>query len=84
MKFSCEKHILQSAVSVCSRAAAAKSPISALEGILLEAGERLRVTGYDLKRVYILLLTQMSPSPAASFSMQSCSAKWSAECPTVW
>ena len=50
MKFSCEKHVLQSAVSVCSRAAAAKSPISALEGILLEAGERLRVTGYDLKK----------------------------------
>ena len=50
MKFSCEKHVLQSAVAVCSRAAAAKSPITALEGILLEAGERLRVTGYDLKR----------------------------------
>ena len=50
MKFSCEKHILQSAVAVCSRAAAAKSPIPTLEGVLLEAGERLRVTGYDLKR----------------------------------
>ena len=50
MKFSCEKHILQSAVAVCSRAAAAKSPIPALEGVLLEAGERLRVTGYDLKK----------------------------------
>lgn len=50
MKFVCEKHILQSAVSVCSRAAAAKSPIPALEGVLLEAGERLRVTGYDLKK----------------------------------
>ncbi len=56
MKFSCEKHILQSAVSVCSRAAAAKSPISALEGILLEAGERLRVTGYDLKKgIYTII-----------------------------
>ena len=50
MKFSCEKHILQAAVAVCARAAAAKSPIPTLEGVLLEAGERLRVTGYDLKK----------------------------------
>lgn len=50
MKFSCEKHILLSAVTVCARAAAVKSPIPTLEGVLLEAGERLRVTGYDLKR----------------------------------
>ena len=50
MKFSCEKHILLSAVTVCARAAAAKSPIPTLEGVLLEAGERLRVTGYDLKK----------------------------------
>lgn len=50
MKFSCEKYLLQNAVAVCSRAAAAKSPIPSLEGILLEAGERLRVTGYDLKK----------------------------------
>ena len=50
MKLSCEKYLLQSAVSICSRAAAAKSPIPALEGILLEAGESLRITGYDLKK----------------------------------
>lgn len=50
MKLVCEKCVLQSAVSVCSRAAAVKSPIPALEGILLEAGESLRITGYDLKR----------------------------------
>lgn len=50
MKFSCEKHLLQSAVATCSRAAAAKSPIPTLEGVLLEAGEHLRVTGYDLKK----------------------------------
>lgn len=50
MKFSCEKHILQAAVATCARAAAAKSPIPTLEGVLLEAGERLRVTGYDLKK----------------------------------
>ena len=50
MKLTCEKQFLQSAVAVSSRAAASKSPIPTLEGILLEAGEDLRVTGYDLKK----------------------------------
>lgn len=50
MKISCEKHVLQAAVAVSSRAAASKSPIPALEGILLEAGNDLRVTGYNLKK----------------------------------
>lgn len=50
MKISCEKHVLQAAVAVSSRAAASKSPIPALEGILLEAGNNLRVTGYNLKK----------------------------------
>ena len=49
MKFSCEKSILQSAVAIASRAAASKSPISALEGLLLQAMNELRITGYDLK-----------------------------------
>ena len=49
MKFSCEKYLLQSAVTIASRAAASKSPIPALEGLLLQAGDDLRVTGYDLK-----------------------------------
>lgn len=53
MKFSCEKHLLQTAVAAASRAASAKSPISALEGLLIEAGAGVRVTGYDLKRVSI-------------------------------
>lgn len=50
MKFTCEKYVLQSAVMTASRAAAAKSPIPALEGLLLQAGSELRVTGYDLKK----------------------------------
>lgn len=49
MKFSCEKYELQAAVAVASRAAASKSPIPALEGLLLQAMDDLRVTGYDLK-----------------------------------
>ena len=49
MKFSCEKALLLSAVSVTSRAVAAKSSIPALEGILIEAGTQLRLTGYNLE-----------------------------------
>ncbi len=49
MKFSCEKALLTSAVAVASRAVAAKSSIPAMEGILIEAGEQLRLTGYNLE-----------------------------------
>ena len=49
MKFSCEKALLSSAVSVTSRAVAAKSSIPAMEGILIEAGKTLRLTGYNLE-----------------------------------
>lgn len=49
MKFSCEKALLQAAISTTSRATAPKSSIPALEGILLEAGEELRLTGYNLE-----------------------------------
>ena len=50
MKFTCEKYLLSLAVSTAGRAAASKSPIPALEGLLLEAGVNVRVTGYDLKK----------------------------------
>ena len=49
MKFSCEKALLQAAISTTSRAVSPKSSIPALEGILLEAGEDLRLTGYNLE-----------------------------------
>ena len=49
MKFSCEKALLLGAVSTASRAVAVKSSIPALEGILIEAGEQLRLTGYNLE-----------------------------------
>ena len=48
MKFSCEKALLQSAISVTSRAVSPKSSISALEGILVQATDELRLTGYNL------------------------------------
>lgn len=50
MRISCEKYLLQSACGIASRAAASKSPIPALEGLLLQAKDRLTVTGYDLKK----------------------------------
>ena len=49
MKFSCEKALLQTAVSIASRTVAPKSSIPALEGILVEAHGVLRLTGYNLE-----------------------------------
>ena len=53
MKFSCEKALLSSAVTVASRAVAAKSSIPAMEGILIEAGAQLKLTGYNLSLIHI-------------------------------
>ena len=51
MKFSCTRSLLQAAVSVAAKAASAKSPIPALEGILIETGtDSIKLTGYDLKK----------------------------------
>ena len=51
MIFKCDKSALQSACQICARAAASKSPITALEGLLLEVkGTRIQVTGYDLRK----------------------------------
>ena len=50
MKFSCEKVLLLAAILTSSRAAAAKSPVPALEGLLIEAGgDSVKISGYDLK-----------------------------------
>ena len=49
MKFTCEKYLLSLAVATAGRAAASKSPIPAMEGLLIEAGHNVRVTGYDLE-----------------------------------
>ena len=51
MKFTCEKSLLQAAVNISSKASSPRSPIPALEGLLLEAGQGgLKLTGYDLKK----------------------------------
>lgn len=49
MKFSCEKALLQKAVNVASRAVAQKSSIPELEGLMVEAGEGLTISGYNLQ-----------------------------------
>ena len=47
LKFSCEKALLQAAVSTAGRAVAAKSSIPALEGLLLEGSRELTLSGYN-------------------------------------
>ena len=49
MKFTCEKNQLVSAISVASRTVAQKSAISGLEGILVRAGVKVMLTGYNLE-----------------------------------
>ena len=49
MKFSCEKALLKEAVNTASRVAAQKSSIQALEGLLLQAGSQLSITGYNMQ-----------------------------------
>ena len=49
LRFSCEKALLQAAVSTASRAVAAKSSIPALEGILLEGTTCLTLSGYNMQ-----------------------------------
>ncbi|NLV49206.1 MAG: DNA polymerase III subunit beta [Clostridiales bacterium] len=49
MKFTCEKALLLSGVTTASRTVAPKSTIPALEGVLIEAGNGLVISGYNLK-----------------------------------
>ena len=49
MNFSCEKTLLNMALTTTSRATASKSTIGAMEGILIEASTSLQFTGYNLE-----------------------------------
>lgn len=49
MRFTCEKALLQTAISTTGRAVAVKTSIAPLEGILVEALDFLRLTGYNLE-----------------------------------
>lgn len=50
MKFSCEKNVLQNAIGIASRAAATKSSIPALEGLLLRCeSDTLSISAYNMQ-----------------------------------
>ena len=50
MKFKCDKFLLLSSILTASRAAATKSPIVLLEGLLIETNEEsIQISGFDLK-----------------------------------
>lgn len=49
MKFTCEKALLVSGISLASRTVAPKSSIPCLEGILLRAGVGIQLTGFNLE-----------------------------------
>lgn len=49
MKFSCEKAILQQAIATTSWAVSSKSAIPTLEGLLIEATDTVKITGYNLE-----------------------------------
>lgn len=49
MKFTCEKALLVSAISVAGRTVSPKSSIPCLEGILLRAGVGVQLTGFNLE-----------------------------------
>lgn len=69
MKFTCEKYLLSAAVAATSRAAAAKSPNPALEGILIEAADTVKLTGYDLvKGIYTSFAADVSEAGSVVLS----------------
>ncbi len=49
MKFSCEKALLLASITTASRAVSQKSTIPALEGLLLQTGDGLTVSGYNMQ-----------------------------------
>lgn len=61
LKILCEKLLLQTAVVNVSRAAANKSPVPAMEGILFEAKDSLKLTAFDSKiGIYTYLDAEIS------------------------
>lgn len=60
MKFSCEKYLLQNAVNISLKAVASKTTMPSLEGILIEATDKIKVTGYDLKKaIYTVMVADI-------------------------
>ena len=54
MKFTCEKLVLQDAIASCIHAVSSKSTITALEGLLISAGEQnITLSAYNFKTAII-------------------------------
>lgn len=67
MKFSCEKALLQSAITTAGRAVSSKSSIAALEGILVEAqGHKIQFTGYNLETGITTTLEAETAQPGST------------------
>ena len=49
MRFTCEKSMLAAGLNIASRTVAQKSNVSAIEGILCQAGHGLSLTGYNME-----------------------------------
>ena len=49
MRFTCEKSMLVTGLNITGRAVAQKSALSAIEGILCQASDELRLTGYNME-----------------------------------
>ena len=49
MRFTCEKSMLAAGLNIASRTVAQKSNVSAIEGILCQAGHGLHLTGYNME-----------------------------------
>lgn len=65
MKFTCEKNQLVSATSVASRTVAQKSAIAGLEGILVRAGVKVQLTGYNLETGITVTMNAAVQEPGA-------------------
>ena len=83
MKFTCEKALLVSAISVASRTVAPKSAIPSLEGLLIQAGVKVMLTGYNLETGITVGVPADIPSPARASCRRVCFLTSSGSCPTT-
>ena len=67
MQFYCERSELQAAISTAAKAVSSKSPMPALEGILVEADPKgfLKLTGYDMKKAIYTSIQADVPEPGS-------------------
>ena len=65
MRFTCDKNELSAAIVKASRCCAQKSANPALEGLLIEAGNKVTVTGFDLRRGIYASIDADIPEPGS-------------------